>query len=142
MFHVKHIEDKYNNELYKLALKSYKNNEIPVGAIVIYKEKIIGKGYNNRQSKCNVCGHAEIMAIKCAEKYLGDWRLNNCILISTLKPCNMCSEVINESRISNVYYYVEQNNSLNKSKFIKVNGNQEFINKYLELFKDFFKKLR
>lgn len=142
MFHVKHIDDKYNKILYKLAYKSFKNKEIPVGAIIIYNNKIIGKGYNNRQCTNDVCGHAEIMAIKKAEKSIGDWRLNDCILISTLKPCKMCTEIIRESRIKYVYYYVDQNDSNNEKKFKKINDCEEFVNKYMKIFNNFFKSLR
>ena len=133
--------DKYMPLLYKLVLKSYKKGEIPVGSIVIYNNKVIGKGYNTRQSSYNVCGHAEINAIKQAEKFLKDWRLDNCILISTLKPCNMCSCVINESRIDKVYYLFDQDGIVN-SNFIKLDSNNEYKNKINELFNDFFKKMR
>src|SRR5574344_1621796 len=109
MFHVKHEDiEKYINELNKLELKAQNNGEIPVGAIVIYKEKIIGKGYNTRQFHYDVCGHAEINAIKQAEKKIEDWRLNNCTLICTLKPCNLCMLAIKETRIQKVYYFVNQ----------------------------------
>lgn len=133
--------DKYMPLLYKLVLKSYKKGEIPVGSIVIYNDKAIGKGYNTRQSSYNVCGHAEINAIKQAEKILRDWRLDNCILISTLKPCNMCSSVINESRIDKVYYLFDQDGIINNN-FIKIDSNSEYKNKINELFNDFFKKMR
>ena len=133
--------DKYMPLLYKLVLKSYKKGEIPVGSIVIYNDKVIGKGCNTRQSNYNVCGHAEINAIKQAEKFLKDWRLDNCILISTLKPCNMCSCVINESRIDKVYYLFDQDGIVN-SIFIKLDSNNEYKNKINELFNDFFKKMR
>lgn len=133
--------DKYMPLLYKLVLKSYKNGEIPVGSIVIYNDKVIGKGYNTRQSSYNVCGHAEINAIKQAEKSLKDWRLDNCILVSTLKPCNMCSSVINESRIDKVYYLFDQDGIINNN-FIKIDSNSEYKNKINELFNDFFKKMR
>ena len=109
--------------------------------MVIYNDKIIGKGYNNRQSSYNVCGHAEINAIKDAEKKLKDWRLNDCILISTLKPCSMCSEIIKTSRIEKVFYILDQDNSCSDN-YIKISDNNDYITKINYLFIDSFKKLR
>ena len=135
--------DKYLEILYKLAYKSYKIDEIPVGSIVVYKGKIIGKGFNNRQKSHFVCGHAEINAIKQAEKYLGDWRLNDCELYSTLKPCNMCNEVIKSSRISKVYYLIDQDkSSYNADIYEKIAVNNDISQKIANLMSNFFKKLR
>ena len=142
MFHVKHIEDNIYKELYKLAVKSAKIDDVPVSAIVIYKDKIIGKGYNNRQYRKNVLGHAEANAIKQAEKHIKDWRLNECILITTLKPCNMCAEIINSSRISEVYYIFDQESSKYDYNFKKIDDKNIYIEKYKDLFDNFFNKLR
>ena len=129
-------------ELYKLVLKSYKLNEIPVGALVLHNNKVIGKGYNNRQTSYNVCGHAEINSIMSAEKKIKDWRLNDCVLICTLKPCDMCGEIIKTSRIDKVYYIIEQDDVNNYNNYIKLNDENEYINKIHYLFKESFKKLR
>ena len=143
MFHVKHSKNiDYYKELYYLALKSFKIGDVPVGCIIIYNNKIIGRGYNNRQKKGNILGHAEINAILNAEKKIKDWRLNNCILITTLKPCKICAEVIKESRISKVYYLINQEKVNYDYNFNKINDNNKYINKYNELFTAFFKKLR
>ncbi len=133
--------EKYFELLYKLVLKSYKNNEIPVGSLVIYNDKVIGKGYNTRQKSHFVCGHAEINAIKQAEKYLNDWRLDNCIIISTLKPCNMCSSIIKESRLDKVYYILDQD-GVNDYNYIKINSNNHYIELINNLLNEFFKKMR
>ena len=135
--------DKYLKLLYKLTLKSNKLNEIPVGAIVIFNNKIIGQGFNDRQKTHNVCGHAEINAIKQAEKFIKDWRLNDCILISTLKPCNMCTEVINAARIRTVYYLIDQETLNNDyENYKKLDYNSEYITKIKDIFNESFKKLR
>lgn len=134
--------EKYLDELLELVKKSYDLNEVPVGAIVIYNDKIIGKGFNNRQSTANVCGHAEINAIIEAEKYINDWRLNNCILISTLHPCKMCQQIIEESRIDKVYYLIEQKEVENpKYKQIYFPGNKLFTD-INNIFLSFFKNIR
>ena len=131
--------------LYKLALKSYKNNEIPVGAIVKYNNKIIGTGYNTRQKKHDICGHAEINAIKMAEKRIKDWRLNDCIIISTLEPCELCTKIINDSRIKNSYYIVSKTTGIVSNKIINEKiyfpGNN-FEEKIKEMLKVFFSNIR
>ena len=137
------LKIEYYKELFKLVLKSNKKSDVPVGAIVIYNNKIIGKGYNTRQSKYNVCGHAEVNAIIMAEKNIKDWRLNDCVLITTLKPCNMCNEIIKSSRISKTYYILEQDNVnyLNDS-IVKLNDSNEYINNIENVFNNFFKTMR
>lgn len=84
------------------------NKDIPIGAVVVFNNKIIGRGHNNRYNNVDVTNHAEIVAIREAANYLGDWRLNDCDIYVTLEPCDMCMEVIKESRIKNVYYLVEK----------------------------------
>ena len=83
---------------------AYKQNEIPVGAIVTYKGKIVGKGYNQVEGLQDATAHAEIIAITSAENTLGNWRLKNCDIYVTLEPCIMCSGAITNSRIRNIYF--------------------------------------
>lgn len=96
-----------NHEYYmKMALKeakkAYKLGEVPIGCVIVYKDKIIGKGYNRRNTDKNTLSHAEITAIKKASKVLGDWRLEDCTLYVTLEPCQMCAGAIVQARIPNV----------------------------------------
>lgn len=96
-----------NHEYYmKMALKeakkAYKLGEVPIGCVIVYKDEIIGKGYNRRNTDKNTLAHAEITAIKRASKALGDWRLEECTLYVTLEPCQMCSGAIVQARIPNV----------------------------------------
>lgn len=96
-----------NHEYYmKLALKeakkAYKLGEVPIGCVIVYKDTIIGKGYNRRNTDKNTLSHAEITAIKKASKALGDWRLEECTLYVTLEPCQMCAGAIVQARIPNV----------------------------------------
>ena len=141
MFHVKHNKEIFKL-LYELALKSAKKGDIPVSAIIIYNDKIIGKGYNNRQNKNYILGHAEVNAIFEAEKHLNDWRLNECTLITTLKPCDMCAEIINSSRISKVYYLFDQDNTKYNYSFEHLFEDNEYVDKYKQMFDNFFKNLR
>lgn len=96
------------DRLIYLADKAELEDEVPVSAIVTKNGIIVGEGYNQRISKCDVTAHAEIIAIKDSERKLGDWRLNECDLYVLLEPCNMCKEVIKEARLKNVYYFVEK----------------------------------
>ena len=134
--------ENYKELLLKLVEKSYNLKEIPVGSIVISNNKVIGKGFNNRQSTNKVCGHAEINAILEAERYIGDWRLDDCYLISTLKPCEMCYKVIKEARISKVYYILDQNCSYSDEVIKKIEVDNNFYDTLSNMLNDFFINLR
>lgn len=94
----------FMHEALKLAEKASLENEVPVGAVVVYNGEIIGTGYNQRIHLQNSVLHAEVLAIYEACQKLKSWRLNNCDLYVTLEPCPMCTGAIINSRIRNVYY--------------------------------------
>ena len=91
-------------EALKEAKKAYLLGEVPVGAVIVYENKIIARGHNTREIKQSVLGHAEINAIQKASKKIGSWRLEDCDIYVTLEPCPMCSGAIIQSRIKNLYY--------------------------------------
>ena len=96
-----------NHEYYmKMALKeakkAYKLGEVPIGCVIVCEDKIIGRGYNRRNTDKSTLAHAEIAAIKKASKIIGDWRLEECTLYVTLEPCQMCSGAIVQARIPTV----------------------------------------
>ena len=93
---------KYMKEALKLAKKAYTLGEVPIGCVIVYEDKIIGRGYNRRNTDKNTLAHAEITAINRASKKIGDWRLEDCTLYVTLEPCQMCAGAIVQSRITNV----------------------------------------
>lgn len=96
-----------NNYLMKameLAQNALAQNEIPIGAIVVYQDKIIGRGYNQTRQQNNILAHAELIAINEAQTYLGNHRLNDCDLYVTVEPCLMCSGAIIHSRIKRVIF--------------------------------------
>ena len=93
---------KYMKESLKLAKKAYALGEVPIGCVIVYEDKIIGRGYNRRNTDKNTLAHAEITAINRASKKIGDWRLEDCTLYVTLEPCQMCAGAIVQSRITNV----------------------------------------
>lgn len=83
-----------------LALQAAEDGEIPVGAVVVKNNEIIGEGRNRREKKKTPLAHAEIEAIHTAAEALGDWRLSGCELYVTLEPCSMCAGAILNSRLS------------------------------------------
>ena len=86
------------------AKKARNIDEVPVGCVIVYNNKIIARGHNTREKDQSVLGHAEINAINEACKHIGDWRLDGCDLYVTLLPCMMCSGAIVQSRIRNLYF--------------------------------------
>ena len=93
----KHI--RYMKEAMKQAKKAYALGEVPIGCVIVHQERIIGRGYNRRNTDKNTLSHAEITAINKANRKLGDWRLADCVLYVTLEPCQMCSGAIVQARI-------------------------------------------
>ncbi len=86
------------------AEKAFENNEIPVGAVVVYQNKIIGRGYNQSEMLKDSTAHAEMLAITAASNYLQSKFLDDCDLYVTVEPCLMCSGAILLSRIKNLYF--------------------------------------
>ncbi|MFV9568707.1 tRNA adenosine(34) deaminase TadA [Thermoanaerobacter mathranii] len=93
------------------ANKSYQLREVPVGAVIVKDDQIIGRGFNQKEATNDVTAHAEIMAIKEACKTLGSWRLDDCSIYVTLEPCPMCAGAILEARIKRVYIGTESDKS-------------------------------
>lgn len=134
--------NEYIQIAYYEAIKAYKKNEIPVGAVIVKNNKLISKAHNNRQYKYNVLGHAEINAILKAEKKLKDWRLDGCTMFVTLEPCKMCQLIINESRIDKVYYLLEQKNQNSIENITQTNDCIQLKKEYQKIVDNFFEKLR
>ena len=86
------------------ACKAFELDEVPIGCIIVYEGKVISKAKNERVTRKNVLGHAEILAIDAACKYLGDWRLDNTRLYVTVEPCPMCAGAIVQARIPVVVF--------------------------------------
>ena len=76
--------------------------EVPIGCVIVCDGKVVGRGYNRRNTGKSTLAHAEITAIDRASKKLGDWRLEGCTMYVTLEPCQMCSGAIVQSRIDRV----------------------------------------
>lgn len=95
-------EEKYMREAIRQAKKAAALGEVPIGCVIEYQGKIIGRGYNRRMVDKTVLAHAEIIAIRKACKAMGDWRLEGCTMYVTLEPCPMCAGAIVQARIPSV----------------------------------------
>ena len=146
-------EEKYMKEAIKQAKKAAKINEVPIGCVIVYNDKIIGRGYNRRITDKCALSHAELTAIKRANKAIGDWRLDDTEMFVTLEPCQMCSGAIIQSRVKKLYIGAMNPKAgcagsiLNLFEEPKFNHHVEMTSGILEeecslLLKNFFAELR
>ena len=141
------MNSKILEELDKKVQESLENDEIPIGAVIFDKKgNIIASAANSRQKEANILGHAEINAILAAEKIIKDWRLNGYSMIVNMEPCDMCTTIIKEARIDQVFYFLN-NESVNNLVLInkKRLENEEYVqlvNKYEVILKEYFKNKR
>ena len=128
----------YKEILKQLNKKAIINGDIPVSAIITYKNNIIAKEYNKKYKNKDPFAHAEILAIKKASKYLNTPNLSDCVMYVSLYPCNMCKEVIKESKIKKVYYYTNKIKTINdKTEYIKLeDDNSHFSTELSTFFKE------
>ena len=95
----KRRDEKYMKLALKEAKKARDINEVPIGCVIVRDGKVIGKGYNKRNTDKNVLSHAELIAIKQACKKTGDWRLEDCTMYIALEPCQMCAGAMVQARL-------------------------------------------
>ena len=95
-------DEKYMREAIKQAKKAAAIDEVPIGCVIVYEGRIIGRGYNQRNKKKSTLAHAEILAMQKAMKVIGDWRLEGCTMYVTLEPCPMCAGAIVQARVDRV----------------------------------------
>lgn len=87
------------------ADKAYRENEVPIGAVVVdSKGTILSRTHNHKEKVFNPCGHAEILAITEAAKRMNNWRLTHCSIYVTLEPCPMCLSAMIQARIGHLYF--------------------------------------
>ncbi|NMB39208.1 MAG: tRNA adenosine(34) deaminase TadA [Firmicutes bacterium] len=135
------------------AEKALEIDEVPIGAVIVYEGKIIGRGYNQRETLNDPTAHAEIIAIRRAAQNLGTWRLTNTEIYVTLEPCAMCAGAIVNARIHSLIYGAEDpkagavSSLMNIVQDKRLNHQVEVIkgiheNACSRLLKDFFSDLR
>lgn len=89
---------------YDQAMRAYEAREVPVGAVIVQGDRIVGEGHNLRETLNDPTAHAEMIALTQAAESLGSWRLTDCTLYVTLEPCPMCAGAIVQARIPRVVY--------------------------------------
>ena len=95
-------DEKYMKQALAQARKAAALGEVPIGCVIVYEDKVIGRGYNRRKTDKNTLSHAELTAIRKASRKMGDWRLEGCTMYVTLEPCQMCAGAIVQARMDRV----------------------------------------
>ncbi|MGE0614772.1 MAG: nucleoside deaminase [Bacteriovoracia bacterium] len=142
----------YMEQALELAGRAANEDEVPVGAVVVHEGKVIGTGYNLRETRQDPTAHAEVIALQAAATAIGSWRLIDCDLYVTLEPCVMCLGACSLGRVRKVIYAAQDPKggaiSLGYSIPGDVRLNHRFEVDYQphprarELLQDFFRKRR
>ncbi len=147
------MKEYFMNKALELAKTAYNNGDIPIGCVIVKDGEIVGKGYNTRHQSRLTAGHAEMNAIKDANKRLDAWILDDCEMYVTLEPCQMCCGAILQSRMKKVYFGALDDKSgcivsnINLFDYQDFNHSVEYEGNILTdessvLIKKFFKELR
>ena len=99
-----HTPEFFMRQAVLLAQKAASLDEVPVGAVIVQNDKVIARAYNTKNKKKDALLHAEISALRKAQKKLGDWHLNDCDLFVTLEPCPMCAGACINTRLRTIYF--------------------------------------
>ena len=144
---------KYMRLALKEAEKAAKEDEVPIGCVIVLNNKVIARGHNRRENKNDVTAHAEIEAIRKANKKLESWRLVNAEIYVTVEPCLMCTGALIQSRIKKIYYGAKDykggalGSSINALEATNINHHPEIEGGVLEqecqqIISDYFKTKR
>ena len=135
-----------------LAKRARSENEVPIGAVIVKDNKIIGSGYNKRENSKNALSHAEIIAINEACENISNFRLENADIYVTLEPCAMCAGARVNARLKNLYFGAfdkrfgavgSKLNVLDSGLNYKVNfSGGYFEEQIVKMMRDFFVKIR
>ena len=99
-----HTPEFFMRQAILLAQKAASLDEVPVGAVIVQNDKVIARAYNTKNKKKDALLHAEMSALRKAQKKLGDWHLNDCDLFVTLEPCPMCAGACINTRLRTIYF--------------------------------------
>jgi len=147
-------QDEYwMQEALKEAEKTLKKKEVPVGAVVVYQNKIIGRGHNQVETLNDATAHAEILAIGAASNFLNSWRLKDTTIYVTVEPCIMCAGAIILSRVKKLVFATPDPKAgacgslYNLPQDIRLNHQVEIVSGVLEeqckaILRAFFERLR
>jgi tRNA(adenine34) deaminase len=98
------VDDIYMSEALKEAKRAFEEDEVPVGAIVVHKGRIISRGHNQIERLKDPTAHAEMLALTSATNFLGTKWLNDAVLYVTIEPCSMCAGALVLARLKHIYY--------------------------------------
>ena len=104
MINITEQDEKYMRLAIEQAKIAEENGDVPIGAVIVYKDQIIGRAYNQREQLKDPTAHAEIIALTQAAAALENWHLNGCTIYVTLEPCPMCAGALVLSRIDRLVY--------------------------------------
>jgi len=146
-------DEKYMIMAIEEAKKALRDNEVPIGVVIVKEGNVISRSYNQKNKMNMVTRHAEINAIEDASKIMNNWRLNDCDMYVTLEPCPMCMSAIQQARIQNVYYGIRNRDDENTNiitaiaKRTSTNPGVNVVGGFMEekiriLLTSFFKKRR
>ena len=126
----------FMQEAIKQARIAGRHGEVPIGCVIVKDNKIIAKGYNQRERKRNCLWHAEVVALNRACRKLKSWRLNGCEMYVTLEPCQMCMGAILNARLQKVYVGAKSTTNLNWQTPIEFQLNDEAQNILVAFFRN------
>jgi len=135
------------------ARKAYQRAEVPIGAVVICNDQVVGRGFNLREQTQDPTSHAEMIALREAAKNEASWRLEDCQLYVTLEPCPMCAGAILQSRIKRLVYGASDPKAGAVNSLYQLLNDERFNHQVeveagvmeqeaAQLLKDFFRDLR
>ena len=123
-----------------LAEKALEEGEIPVGAVVVENDRVIGEGYNRQHQDSDPTAHAELVALRKAGQWKNNFRLDGAKMYVTIEPCDMCKEAIRRARISEVFYASYK--AIPSTHNVEYNSVEEYSNESCKILKNFFQTKR
>jgi tRNA(adenine34) deaminase len=142
---------KFMREALKEARRAYRNKEVPVGAVITRKGRIVSRGHNRVEEKSSVVAHAEVEALGEASRKLTNWRMTGCTIYSTVEPCAMCKGALIMARMDRLVFGAKNESLVSEGRF----GGRELDSKgkleiregvcaeeCSELMKEFFRRQR
>ncbi len=146
------LKYKYMKAALREAEKARLLDEVPVGAVVVYQDKIIARAHNLRESNQSFHAHAEFLAMLKASKKIGSWRLEDCDVYVTMEPCPMCAGAMIQARVRGLYYGIKDPKAGVVDSLMhmfeypfnhKIHVESEIMaNESKQLIQEFFRKLR
>jgi len=146
-------DEKFMKTALKEAVKAFDKGDVPIGSVIVKDGKIIAKAHNSIEKDKSSLMHAEMKAIKKAQKKIGDWRLNGCTVYSTVEPCVMCISACILSRIDRVVFGCSEVNMGGCGSIAEIHNLKGFSHKIKiergilekessDMMKEFFRRVR